>query len=584
MSQGDALRDEDRLESPLRDAVDAVCAESIPDAAVERSVIRALQVATVSGHNVRLSKPHQQPWLANRRRWLVTAAGAGAAVVVAGIFWIHSPRSVLADVAKAVAEQAWMRAVGKGPNGVDVEMWFSPRHGIYAARQSAGQATETIFANIGQETIEVYVDEDAGNAFLSRVPMEEGAQRLFASQERTLETLFFGDPVKAFGGGRCELLNHTQKTARDGDDTFIEHRFTTKAESDAPQMVTVLRVDAKTRLPVSWMSTIGQKQVFSCQVDYLDHGPQTIYAMDVPADVEVVDQTPPKDLERILAAWKAGRTRFDSYRAVVVESDSPDHRAGGWIVYQVWRKGLRWRVEQLRIPPKRGSGPFEDEVPPDAEPKNWWLNGGEQWEAVPKTVSDGTVEIRLQVICSNPRRPDPENPRYLFIKSLEPHRTNAFSVSTADPRPDHYWLMPEFKVYPFLFGGNGFGYKRNVETHSKDGPEGTVLVESRMINAPKLRNRLRGARYWADPAHGYVVQQVQWLKTGKPEELPNGVVEMRELALSPNGLWYPGVVRVEDSVIREDGTRSDTYYRFYVDFAADIPGELFDVHEWGPIK
>jgi hypothetical protein len=513
------------------------------------------------------------------------AVGAAAAVVVAGIFWFHSPRWVLAGVAKAVAEQPWMRAVGKGPGDVDVEMWFSPRHGIFATRQTAGQATETVFANVRQETIEVYVDEEARSAFLSRLPMEQEEQKLFASHERTLERLFFGDPDKAFRGGRYELLSHTQRTERDGDATFIEHRFTTEAEIDDRQMVTVLRVDSQTRLPVSWKSMIGQTLVFSCQVDYPDHGPQTIYAMNVPHDVELVDQTPSEDLERILAAWNAGRTRFDSYRAVVVQSRTPDHHTSGHAVYQVWRKGLKWRVERLRMPPRRGSGPFEDQVPTDAEPETWWLSRGDQWEAVPKTVSDGTVEIRLQVIWPDPARPDPENPRYGLIKSLEPQRTNAFMVPTADPRPDDVWLMPEFRAYPFVFGRNGFGYKRSVDAQPAAGPKGAVLVESCMVNPPERPDRLRGARYWVDPARSYVLRQVQWLRTSQPEELPNGVVEMRDLALSPSGLWYPGVVRVvQNSVSLEDGKVSDTYYRYYVDFAAEIPDDLFDVHKWGPIK
>jgi hypothetical protein len=376
-----------------------------------------------------------------------------------------------------------------------------------------------------------------------------------------------------------------QNTVRDGDETLIEHRFTTRAGADDRQMVTVLRVDPQTGLPVSWKSMIGQTLVFSCHVDYPDQGPQTIYAMNVPQDVEVVDQTPSEDLERILTAWKAGRTRFDSYRAVVVQSHTPDHHASGHAVYQVWRKGLKWRVEQLRMPPRLSSGPFEDEVPADAEPKSWWLSRGDRWKAVPKTVSDGTVEIRLRVIWPDPRRPDPENPRYGLIKSLEPHRTNTFMGPTTDPRPQDVWVMPEFQAYPFLFGRNGFGYRRSVDAYPTVGPEGTVLLESHKVNPPKRANRLRGARYWADPVRNYVVRQVQWLSTSQPDELPNGVVEMEELALSPSGLWYPAVVRVvQNSLNLDDGTVRDTYYRYYVDFAAEIPDEQFDVHKWGPIK
>ena len=37
-------------------------------------------------------------------------------------------------------------------------------------------------------------------------------------------------------------------------------------------------------------------------------------------------------------------------------------------------------------------------------------------------------------------------------------------------------------------------------------------------------------------------------------------------------------------LIIEDGKISDTYSRYYLDFEAEIPDTLFDVHQWGPIK
>ena len=47
----------------------------------------------------------------------------------------------------------------------------------------------------------------------------------------------------------------------------------------------------------------------------------------------------------------------------------------------------------------------------------------------------------------------------------------------------------------------------------------------------------------------------------------------------------PGVVReLQNSVSLEDGTISDTYLRCYLDFEAEIPDELCEVHKWGPIK
>jgi hypothetical protein len=581
MNTGDSLSDEDRLQSPLREAVSAVCSETIPDQVIEGAVTRALQLATPSTCRLECSRSHRRPWIAAARRWAILAAGAAAMLAVA-VFWSHSANSVLADVVDALAKQAWMRATGKGLNNADIEIWYSPRDGIIATRQGK----DVIYVNVPQETIEVYEDVESGASFLARLPIEGKQKELFASQEQMLQALFFGNPTKAFQDGSRQVARHTKKTVREGGATFFEYHLTSKPVGDAKPVVTVLRVDPETQLPVSWESMIGNTQVCSCQVEYPAKGPQSVYAMGVPQGVKIVDQAPSDDLKRILAAWKAGRTRFDSYRAVVVESKFADHRAGGWLIYQVWRKGLKWRVELLRIPSELPSSSAKDFVPDDADPRAWWLSCGPKWKKMPKIVSDGTVEIRLKCVFAEPRQEDPNNPKYMLIKSVKPERTNTFCGTTYadDPRPDQIALMPEFDVYPILSGRGGWRLQTTIDPQPTSGSEGTLLVEHLDRNPSKLPGRSRGARYWADPACGYVVRQVQWLKTGQAVDSVQGLVEMQQFALSPSGLWYPRVVRHVKTAHNDDGKTSDTYSRYYLDFDADIPDELFDVHQWGPIK
>ena len=306
--------------------------------------------------------------------------------------------------------------------------------------------------------------------------------------------------------------------------------------------------------------------------------------MGVSRDVKVVNQTPTDDLKGILTAWKTGRARFDSYRAVVVESSFADDHAGGRGVRQIWRKGLKWRIEQLRQPLR--TGPYhEDIVPANADPKTWWLARGREWEKVPELVSDGTVEIRLKAIRAEPIQEDPANPRYILIKSLEPEHTNTFEGSPDDPRPDARGLMPEFEVYPLLAGRGGWSFGTTVNPHPTSGPQRTVLIENLARNPPELPGRFRGVRYWADPECGYVVRQVQWLHTGEADNSTQGLVEMQQFALSPSGLWYPRVARHVKNAHHLDTEKiSDSYYRYYIDFEAEIPDKLFDVHAWGPIK
>ena len=244
-------------------------------------------------------------------------------------------------------------------------------------------------------------------------------------------SLFFGNPVTSLPNGPHEITSHTRTTVREDGAEFIEYRLVTKAEDDAQPVVTILRVDPTTKLPVSWKSTIGDTRICECKIEYPSHGPQSVFAMGVPTDVKTVDQTPSDDLKRILAAWKTGRTQFDSYRAVVVESEFADHRAGGWLIYQVWRKGSKWRIERLRTPPDmKAFGNNQNVVPADAEPKAWWLGHcGRKWEEMPLVVSNGTTEIKLEYIFAEPRREDPNNPQYVLIESMKPKRMSTFPRS-----------------------------------------------------------------------------------------------------------------------------------------------------------
>lgn len=583
MTNANTLNNEEHLESPLREAVEAVCAEQVPDEVLQRAIVRALNIPTgsVAPPPNELSKRRGR---SVRRHWLGLAAGAAAVLMVA-VIWHLGNRSVLADVVEAVSKKTWLHAQGQGPNGIAIEMWYSPKHGIIAMQQGTAATQETLFVNLRQNSLEFCKKDVAGIRLLSRLPIDKEQQKQFSSGESTLNSLFFGRPLQGAAAEELEITGHTEQTIHDGDDIFIEHRFTTRVAGNEQPTETVLRVDPKTELPVSWESTIGKTQVFSCRVDYPATGPQTIYALGIPRDVEILDQTPSPDQERILAALKTGRTGFDSYRAVVVESNSADHHANGSQVYQVWRQGLKWRVEQLRQPVRLGPGPHADEVPEGEEPRSWWLERGYEWAKMPQSVSDGTQEIRLESIRVQPRQPDPSNRRYILIASYKPVATNTFRPRTTDPQPRDYRIMPEFHAYPFLFGAGIWGFQINVDAHPTEGPPRTVLVDSRKKSPSKLPGRIRGARYWVDPSRGYVIQQTQWLKTGQTDQSRGGRVEMEELAVSPSGLWYPGVVReLQNSVNLDDGTTNDTFLRFYVDFDAKIPDELFDVHSWGPIE
>ncbi|MEA1950352.1 MAG: hypothetical protein U9N87_03135 [Planctomycetota bacterium] len=131
---------------------------------------------------------------------------------------------------------------------------------------------------------------------------------------------------------------------------------------------------------------------------------------------------------------------------------------------------------------------------------------------------------------------------------------------TAKQRRHNIWYIFRF-ITPALSGRGGWHYQTTVDPRLANGPEGTVLVENLKKNPSKTAGRPCGTRYWADPARGYALRQVQYLKTGQAADSKKGLVEMQQLALSPSGLWYPLVVRHVKNVHNDNGKTSDFYSR-----------------------
>lgn len=567
------IADDDRLESPLREAVEAACSNAIPEDALQRVIAQA---ATIEHDEPPVVEPERR---FGRGRRIMIAIAAAAAVMLAAIVWPTSESGLLAGVAEAVAAQPWMHVRGTVANGDDVEMWYSRPFRILAMRQGP----LTTFINFKRGSMDVFMRKPGQPSVLSSVPIEPYQTELFERQEKFLLALCAGMPGRAFESGKNTEIEQTQKSVTVGDETLDLYQFT--QDIDGQRMVTSLKVDPKSRLPVSWESKLDGKTVMTCRVDFPADGPRSIYALGVPADVERNDKTPASDQQQILDDWKRGRTEFDDYRAIVVESSSADHRAEGSSVYQVWHRGNRWRVERLQQPVKTSQNPNASAVPSDADPEAWWLTRGREWKGVPSSVSDGKREIKLQRVFAEPRRPDPDNPRYGLIDHLEARPTNAFDHGRGgDPQPDEREIMPQFQTYPFLFGQGNWSVKTEVHAKPKSGPRGHLLIESLKTDHVNS-GRILGARYWTDRSMGNIVSQLQWLRQGADDdvsgELPKGVSVIEEMGSTPRGFWYPKVLRhMKNSMHLETRKVSDTVVRFYLDFDCEIPDALFDLTKW----
>ena len=73
-----------------------------------------------------------------------------------------------------------------------------------------------------------------------------------------------------------------------------------------------------------------------------------------------------------------------------------------------------------------------------------------------------------------------------------------------------------------------------------------------------------------------MIVRKEWFKVSQPNTT-TGASEVVEATTTPQGLWYPTVIRnIGNSYILEDGIRGDTYHRYFLEFDAELPEELFD--------
>jgi len=168
---------------------------------------------------------------------------------------------------------------------------------------------------------------------------------------------------------------------------------------------------------------------------------------------------------------------------------------------------------------------------------------------------------------------DPADPNFPLIASLK--GTSVDPSDRKDPLSRTHMLeIPEFYGYEHLNRGAQLGFRADTRPAELDKlPMTLVDIISTSNVSPKT---ITPERYWLDPQRGNLMVRKEQFLASKPDE-PAGASEVLSAARTPQGLWYPTAVRlIGNTVSLEDNTRSDTYVRYYLEFDADIPDELFN--------
>jgi hypothetical protein len=330
-----------------------------------------------------------------------------------------------------------------------------------------------------------------------------------------------------------------------------------------------IRVDPATNLPDSLAMDADDGHPYTASFDYPELGPADIYDLGVPRTAKVVERLLSGDVARVVSGLKAGRRQFDDYCGFVVEERLlPTNYFPRVTVYRVWRKGPKWRIEQLR--PER-----PDWAPPPDVDLAWWKERQDGFTFVPSVVCDGK-EYWFYYLADSwmPGMPVPKpGAPTSFGQSVGPNQLSG----PADDPVLPFWcqdVLPEQAGHPSAgIGEPDHNREFLVDAKPSSGPQGTILLRGRDTK-PVAAETPDHFRLWLDPQANYLA--LKWeLRVAEPSHhekfafIASYILEA--VGKSPEGFSYP----TRSRQVTHNG-QHEVVRKFFIDFQAQVPEELFE--------
>ena len=330
----------------------------------------------------------------------------------------------------------------------------------------------------------------------------------------------------------------------------------------------VIRVDPRRMLPDSMTFTRGDEK-WQMTIDYPDEGPADIYALGVPRDTPVDDRMPPPDLDRILKIVQQNRRDFGDYLAVA----GGDNRDRRFAVHLIRCKGDKCRVDV-------GLGDTKH-VASGADMERWWREHGKDVLPEGSVLCDGRRVYQRTFV----------GPEAKWEPSNSPiQQGNGRAAAARIGRSESYFV--DLKAYPQELSPEELASTPLLTVHldptGENGPAGSVRVERLFAeqSGPADRSTYHKTEFWLQPEYGYaVVQYAMSLSPAVDEDLlpkeKQLIWKYEGFLQTPSGVWYPTVVRWQNMVQSANKNEPrriefvDKVMYFYLDFAAELPDELF---------
>lgn len=520
------------------------------------------------------TRPRHWPVLA---RIIAPATVACLLGVVA--WWLLSGQepmsSAYAELAEAVEKSQateWVHMRGM-VGGEDTEMWLSlhPLRAFVRRGDRVQAADETAHG--------VYEYEPATRTvtikYMAKAPPE-------ASQAKNYLAVFMSGIERAEKEGVMHISASEEVVA---GKTYVVYTLTATQEGFEARVT----VDTSTQRIVRMEGEASQGPCgagpFAIEFDYPETGPADIYALGVPRDAKVVDETPSRDVIELRQSITEARERFaPTYYAVIWRgSASADGRRSLHHLEVVYKKDGRYRVELYR--------PFE---PAEIEKVDF----GKLSELTPP---DDMAALEAWV------RTRPVYDLYFRAAGRGAEATRIWREGSADVRRERW----SDDMLQYSVEGRTWGRPPSVKVATglppKDGLWGRLIgaehtSQGRVRNGDIVNFPTRTRRYW-NPQRDYALEETEhfldvnapwqededWLKDADPELAKqqwrldlsdaNGYAftsteRVVEYTQTRQGQWYAKKTLREGTTLA--GTPSRSMVVIHLDAERDIPDELLD--------
>jgi hypothetical protein len=501
--------------------------------------------------------PPRPVW--RRKGRLLVGSGVVAVSVLFALLMLNRPVIAWDELAKALQGRAWVHGTVVGPDGTPVfEEWLSSNREMSAVRAKP----EILFHDSKRKVFTKYVSAEST---VYRLPPPAADILDRSSFLRQLLNLFDPNRPGKFLFPGMEVIGQTRRNIEEGTKKWFEIEVTLRVAggSRGGPLSARIRVEPATNLPHSLTLEGEDGKYYTASIDYPDRGPDDIYDLGVPRTANVVDRIPADEVGPVLVGLKAGRLQFDDYCAFVIqERVLPTNHLPRTTAYRVWRKGPKWRIDELR--------PLNQELvaPADVDTA-WWKAHQNDFTFIPSVISDGK-EYWFYYL---PEGWKPGMP-VLPVGSGQVVGPNPFSGPSDDPILPFWcqYVVPEQAGHLNI----GLGLPDHdreflVETRTAGGPPETILLRGRDAGGDAA-GKPDYFRLWIDPKANYLAMKAE-IRVSDPSDrnkvafIDTQTVETA--AKSPKGHSYPTRTRQLAGV-------HEMVRKFYVDFEAEVADELFE--------